>query len=236
MSGYNDLNAELRSHIKTLRIIIAAFIVLNLIAYGGWIYTQKNLDISIPPDLRFGATVKPGEIPDTEAFLFARNFFQMLYDWPENGVKDYPQRIYELSPKMTPQFIEYLELDMETRASGMGIPGRGGELTNRVRIMKPLVYGYDPYKVDKLDDTTWVIWLDFHIIEFVENREVKNVKLRYPLRVVRWARDKKKNPWGLALDGYAGKIETLKEASEKDNEDNLPKMFGGENYKNSHEK
>jgi len=48
------------------------------------------------------------------------------------------------------------------------------------------------------------VWLDFNIQEFVRGMEVKNIKIRYPIRVVRFNVDPERNPWGLALDGFGG--------------------------------
>mgnify|MGYP000222875912 CR=1 FL=1 len=53
------------------------------------------------------------------------------------------------------------------------------------------------------DDLRWA-WLDLDLFESVKGMTVKKTAIRYPLRVVRHAVDLEANPWGLALDGFAG--------------------------------
>jgi integrating conjugative element protein (TIGR03746 family) len=85
----------------------------------------------------------------------------------------------------------------------MDIRGKRGELTGRVRVIQPIVgQGYEERRVDVIDADTWVIWLDYRIQETVRGMEVKHLKIRYPLRVVRYNVDPETNPWGLALDGF----------------------------------
>jgi hypothetical protein len=43
---------------------------------------------------------------------------------------------------------------------------------------------------------------------------VKQTAIRYPLRVVRYPVDAEANPWGLALDGFAGDGPTRIDESE----------------------
>ena len=46
------------------------------------------------------------------------------------------------------------------------------------------------------------VWLDLELLESVKGMTVKRTRIRYPLRVVRYAVDPETNPWGLALDGF----------------------------------
>ena len=51
----------------------------------------------------------------------------------------------------------------------------------------------------------WIVWLDVHIKETVLGQTVKDLKLRYPIKIVRYDADREMNPWGLALDGSGGR-------------------------------
>ena len=62
--------------------------------------------------------------------------------------------------------------------------------------------GYSESRVDILDAQTWQVWLDLELLESVKGMTVKRTRIRYPLRVVRYAVDPETNPWGLALDGF----------------------------------
>ena len=48
--------------------------------------------------------------------------------------------------------------------------------------------------------SSWKTWLDVNVTESINGHPVKDVMLRYPMRVVRFDVDKEVNPWGLALD------------------------------------
>ena len=87
----------------------------------------------------------------------------------------------------------------------MELSSKQGELSDRSRSIQSLPGStYEERRVDVLSHDSWLVWLDYQIIEHVRGMEVKNVKIRYPVRVVRYAVDPEQNPWGLALDGYGG--------------------------------
>ena len=99
---------------------------------------------------------------------------------------------------LTPKYRAELLNDLETK-------GRKGELAYRVRGLQEIPgHGFDERRVDILDAAVWVVWLDLDLFESVKGMTVKKTAIRYPLRVVRHAVDLEANPWGLALDGFAG--------------------------------
>ncbi len=193
---YQDLNTSLKSHITTLRAVTGVLVLINLLLWRGWNNAKSDLIIHIPPDIRSGASLKPGDISPANVYAFAGYIFQQLNRWDKNGADDYGKQISYLSAFLTPQYLEYLKNDLEIR-------GQKGELAGRTRAIQPIPgQGFEERRVDILDANTWVVWLDFHIQEFVRGMEVKNIKIRYPIRVVRFNVDPEKNPWGLALDGF----------------------------------
>ena len=87
----------------------------------------------------------------------------------------------------------------------MDLRGKNGELSERTRTIQPLSgQGFEERRVVVLSEDTWLVWLDYNIREYVKGIEVKNVSIRYPIRIVRYATDMETNPWGLALDGCYG--------------------------------
>jgi len=132
-------------------------------------------------------------------YAFAFYIFQQLNRWPENGARDYGQAIFRISPYVPPRYRAELMADMELK-------GRQGELAYRVRGVHEIVgHGYEERRVDVLAPGVWVVWLDLDLVESVKGMTVKKTAIRYPLRVVSLAVDPEANPWGLALDGFAGK-------------------------------
>lgn len=193
---YHDLNSSLQSHVTTLRVVIGVLVFINILLWMGWNNSRNDIRIHIPPDIRSGASIRPDEISPPNVYAFAGYIFQQLNRWSTNGEEDYGKQIFYMSPYLTPGFLEYLKNDLDIR-------GKKGELTGRTRIIQPVPgQGYEDRRVDILDKNTWLVWLDFHIQEFVRGMEVKNIKIRYPIRVVRFNVDPETNPWGLALDGF----------------------------------
>jgi len=195
---YRDVNSSLGSHIMTLRCVIGVLILINVLLWIGWRNASSDIRIHIPPDIRSGAIINSDEISDINVYIFASYIFQQLNRWHVNGEKNYGEQIFNVSPYLTPGFRKELIEDMESRS-------KNGELTGRVRFIQAIHgQGYEDRRVDLLDDSNWVVWLDFNIQEYVNGMQVKNVKIRYPLRVTRFDVDPETNPWGLALNGFSG--------------------------------
>ena len=194
---YIDLNSSLEAHITTLRAAIGVLVILNLFLWYGWHEAKNDLRIHIPPDIRSGAILKADDITPPNVYAFAAYIFQQLNHWASDGEKDYGMQIFRTAPYLTPDFREYLSNDLDIR-------GKRGELTGRVRVIQAIPgQGYEERRVDVVDTNTWVIWLDYSIQETVRGMEVKHLKIRYPVRVVRYDVDPETNPSGLALDGFS---------------------------------
>ncbi len=195
---YRSENENLRSHIKTLRIVALAELLLVAALWHGWESARGGLRIHIPPDLRSGAVVKADDPMPENVYAFARTIFQSIHYWPQDGQADYGKNLFAASYYLTPDFLAELTADMEVR-------GRNGELAGRVRSVQEIPgHGYQESRVKPLGNGTWVVTLDFQVYEYVRGVPVKTVAVSYPLRVVRHDSDPTQNPWGLALDGYQG--------------------------------
>ena len=193
------------AHIRTLRIVI---LLLALLIAGQQYATSRlprDITLHYPPDLRGGAVLRLDEVPPANVYLFAHHVFQQLNHWPEDGEKDYGRNIYRLAAYLTPKFRAQLTAELDLK-------GRRGELTGRVRTVQQLPgHGYEERRVDVRGNGVWTVWLDLDLEESVDGMAVKHSVIRYPLRVVRFDVDREKNPFGLALDGYAGQPERLPE-------------------------
>lgn len=198
MPRYQDVNATLKSHIATLRVMLSIAVLMILLMWIGWQQAKQAVRIHIPPDIRSGAVVKADDINPANVYAFASYIFQQGNHWHQDGDQDYGKQIFRLSAFLTPPFREHLTADMILR-------GRQGELSGRTRIIQELPgHGFEERRVALLDRNSWIVWLDVNIQEYVRGMEVKNVNIRYPLRVVRYDVNPETNPWGLALDGFAG--------------------------------
>ncbi len=197
MSYHRELH-NVRTHIATLRLALLAVTLLAAFMGWGWHNAPRDLVVHIPPDLRAGSTQPAHEVPRANVYAFAYYIWQQLNRWPEDGSEDYGRNVFRLSAFLTPAFRAQLTQDLEKR-------GRRGELARRVRAAHEVSgAGFEPRRVEVVrDGEAWVVWLDLELTETVRGMNVKHTRVRYPLRVVRFAVDREKNPWGLALAGFA---------------------------------
>jgi integrating conjugative element protein (TIGR03746 family) len=198
MRRYRHEIDNVRAHLRSLWTVIGLQILIIAGLWFGWSQAPKELTVHVPPDLRSGATLSVAEVPPANVYAFAFYIFQQLNRWPEDGAQDYGRAIFRVSPYLTPKYRAELLNDLETK-------GRKGELAYRVRGLQEIPgHGFAERRVDILDAAVWVVWLDLDLFESVKGMTVKKTAIRYPLRVVRHAVDLEANPWGLALDGFAG--------------------------------
>lgn len=198
MQRYRYEIDNVRSHLRSLWAVIGLQLLFILALWIGWMRMPSTITVHIPPDLRSGAVMALDEVPPANVYAFAFYIFQQLNRWPENGAEDYGKAIFRTAAYLTPAYRDQLIVDMETK-------GKHGELGNRVRSLQAtLDEGYEERRVDVLSKDVWVVWLDLELNESVKGMTIKHTVIRYPLRVVRYPVDAEANPWGLALDGFAG--------------------------------
>lgn len=186
-----------RAHINTLRGIILLMALICGGLWYGWISAPSHMTVHIPPDLRSSSEQTVGAIPPHNVYVFALYFWQQIHRWPENGENDYAKNIHRYQNFMTPRFYDWLDKDFQAKAGK-------GELRNKVRGIAEIPgHHFEADRVVVLGDGTWLVWLDLEVKEWVDELNTKTVRVRYPLRVVRFDIDPQHNPWGLALDGFS---------------------------------
>ncbi len=185
-----------RGHIATLRGVIAVMAMICAGLWYGWTMAPSHMTVHIPPDLRSGAEQSVGKVPAPNVYVFAAYIWQQMHRWPANGTKDYAANIHRLQNFVTPRFYDWLEKDFQTKTAK-------GELRNKIRSGSEIPgHNFEIDRVVVQSDSSWLVWLDFEIKEWVNELNTKTVQIRYPMRVVRFDIDPQDNPWGVALDGY----------------------------------
>lgn len=183
------------SHISTLRGIIVFLALGLLLAIWGWMESPEHIKIDIPPDLRTGSTRGIGDRHPYNIYAFGLYIFQQMNNWPVQGVDDYKKQIARLSCYVTPRFKGELERDYEQRL-------RKHEL-NRTRALQEMPdRPYNEKRVFTESAESWVSFYDVNVKETFRSETVKDIFVRYPIRIVKWDVDPECNLWGLALDGY----------------------------------
>tara|TARA_B100001245_G_scaffold228189_1_gene205256 strand:+ start:351 stop:1019 length:669 start_codon:yes stop_codon:yes gene_type:complete len=198
------------SHILTLRILIGILAIALLYSIAGWKSAPEHIKIDIPPDLRSGSTRGIQERHPFNVYAFGYYIFQQMNNWPVEGIEDYKKQINRLSCYITPRFKGELERDYEQRL-------KRHEL-NRTRALQEMPERpYTDKRVYVESGDSWVAFYDVNIKETFRSEIVKDIFVRYPVRIVRWDVDPECNLWGLALDGFYKNPKRL-EGNQQENE------------------
>ncbi len=209
MSQYRNANASRDAHITTLRAACGVLLVACVAMWLGWKQAPTDLTIRIPPDLRSGSVQKWWEVPPSTVYAFSFYIWQQLNRWPTNGEADYRRNIHALQAFFTPSCQITLNQEYETRRNR-------AELRGRVRgVFEVPGRGYRPEAIKVLGRDTWIANLDLVINEQYAGVDVRDVYVRYPLRVVRADVDPERNPFGLQLDCFEGVPQRLTMPGEK---------------------
>ncbi|HSV47581.1 MAG TPA: TIGR03746 family integrating conjugative element protein, partial [Ramlibacter sp.] len=175
-------------------VFVAILTIALCLAIHGLKTAPSDLTLHIPPDLRSGAKLKPGEVPPPSVYAFAHYIWQQVNHWSRDGDKDYGGAIFRMQAYLTPACREWLERDLQTKANN-------GELSLRTRGLQEIPgHEYEEFRVRPLSNSAWRVELDYAIKETVRGMAVKEVGVRYPLRVVRFDADRELNQFGLAVD------------------------------------
>lgn len=194
MSDARNQLVATRDHIKTLYLVLSILLIIIIALWFRNGHLQEIRRIFIPPNLSSGTVTSFDQVPPPVVYTFALYIFQQLNRWPSDGEKDYPEKIYRLQGYLTPSCIIAFQHDMSEKR-------RLGELRKRARMMEEISgRGFDSHRVSSITDSSWNVTLDLKVQETISNHQVKNVNLRYDLRIVTFDVDKEVNPWGLALE------------------------------------
>lgn len=198
-----------QAHIRTLRGIVLFLTVACIGMFWGWKSAPDRIMIDIPPDLRSGSTRGITERHPFNVYAFGIYIWQQLNNWPLEGVKDYKDRINSLSCYFTPGFKAYLETDYENRRTRY-------ELTRTRAVQEMTDRPYEAKRVFVETPASWIAYYDMNVREDLKGAVVKDVFIRFPIRVVQWDVNPECNQWGLALDGFYGQPTRLEEAKQDD--------------------
>jgi len=195
----NALEME-RRHSRRQMASQCALLVLAIFAIWFAWRQPKSVDVHLAPDVRAGDTVHVtgghSPVPKPNVYGFAYYIWQQINRWQTDGVKDYGQQIFNMQYYLTPRCQAQLQADMETRQGK-------GELRKRTRQITEIPgFPYSENRVLSEGPDAWTVLLDMQVTETFGGQGVKDVFIRYPLRVVRFDVDRERNPWRLALDCF----------------------------------
>jgi integrating conjugative element protein (TIGR03746 family) len=145
-------------------------------------------------------------VPKTTVYSFAYYVWQSINHWSNNGMQNYKKQINRFSPFLTPDFKLSLVQDYNNLLNQ-------GELQDRIRLMQGVAGSeYSPGEVKYVGHDTWIVHLKMQLTEMMNSnaKVVKDVQMLYTLKIVRFDVDANKNPWGLAIAGFAASPARIK--------------------------
>lgn len=206
MSRFKNAIDHHKAHINTLRAAVIGMAVVASAFFYGWKTAPESLIVHVPPDLRTGSTRLWWDIPPESVYGFALYVYQQLNRWPNDGNVDYQKNVDRMRGLLTDSCRAELTADVQKRRNN-------GELRERSRgVYEVIGRGFidnPEFRVQQLTRDAWVVNLDLNADEYFMNEQVKRTASRYPLRILRNDVDPKVNPYGLALDCFAGQIQRL---------------------------
>lgn len=192
--------------IETVRAINRALLVIILVMSAAIVAlalalmsSRDWITVYVPPDTTRGAFITAGTPSSAAVYGFASLTLQNLHHWPTDGQRDYRAAIDGQAAFLTPAFRRQL-LEDHTR-----LTNRGGinELRGRSRALFTLPDRlYSPDRVVRTGDGTWSVTLEFRLVETIEAAAIKDIPIRYEVRVVQADVDPSGNVWGMQLDGF----------------------------------
>ncbi len=197
---YINALASESAHNRQLIMVIFGLIAWGIVGvYFAW-RQPKHVDIHVATDLRAGEAIRVSDgratIPKSNVYSFGYYIWQQINRWQSDGSKDYGQQIYAMQYFLTPSCQAQLKADMEKRHLR-------GELRRRTRHITEIPgFPYSENRVIGEGRDAWTVLLDMQVMETFGGSAVKDVYIRYPLRIVRFDVDRERNPWLLALDCF----------------------------------
>lgn len=180
------------AHIATLRMVILLMGGVLAWAMYGWQSAPDRIRVDIPPDLRTGSSKMIGEREVTTVYSYAHYMWQQINNWPASGQVNYQDNIDRFSCFITPEFKQTLQRDYDEKAARQEL--------RRTRGMSAMYgRGFSPKRVFVESRDSWVVYLDTQIKETFDGQTIKDIFVRYPLRIVEADVDPECNPWGLQI-------------------------------------
>lgn len=204
--GYVQTLQTVMSVNRALLVILLAMTLIIGILGVALMSSREWITVYVPPDTTRGSVITAGIPEHATVYGFAWQTLQGLNHWPVDGEADYPEAIAGQALYLSGDMRRYLNRNMNDLKNRFGI----NELKGRTRALHPVGEArFSPERVRRLADGVWGVQIDARLVETVEAVAVKDIIIRYRLRVARTEVNPRGNAWGLMLDGFLEAPERL---------------------------
>lgn len=186
---------EKDNRVKDWKIVSSGLFAL-LVIQGAISYSRQNdITVHVPPDLSKGATMRSGDIPKANVYLFASEVWRSINYWKNDGDKDMPQNLSLYRCYLSDRALQAQQSLQATRQ-------QEGQSVGRTRHMSEII---DLKNVDSAVISqgagTWDVDLDLRLEESLQNTVVKDEMLRYRIRVAADNSGTNCNPFNMRIIG-----------------------------------
>lgn len=207
---YKDGRANDISHINTLRFVIGSMMIVLVISLGinfNQAQEPEAQRLSLPPELKYGATLSTGQINSWEIYNFTGAINQQLNTWLKNGEVDFLNNIKKYSALFSHRFIAQKHTEFTNKKVRLELKDRQRSISPLGDYMEDEHCGfYHDSCIKNLGSGRWKVWLDINLREWQKASkdsvpyELKNLNLRIPFLVIYDDTNTEFNPWGLKID------------------------------------
>ena len=204
MARHQYADANLYTHITTLRLACAVLAVLLAIAIVGWALSSRTHRLSLPPLLEYAPSLRTGEIQPWEVYNFAGYIWQYLNRCESNCESNCRSARTEWARSSRRSSHQHsIDHELLEPASFATAPATSCRLKVAGR----------PTLATTMSKGRWRVTLDVLLVEKLRAVEVKRVPIRYSIIVEQRRIDPEYNPWGLYLAGFASPPSRITETS-----------------------
>lgn len=205
MSRARNADQAKADHIQTLRAVIAGMAIAIAVLFGFLFYAMRDINLHIPPDITEGGHLGIDNVPKVVVFEFAQTIWKKVNRWEEDGEEESERNLALYQHYLTPSCRSALRRQY-TRARTRG------EIQKRERLLATTSdHTYQASHVHEEGAGVWHTDLQLNLVEIVQSTPVKDIVVRYPLRIVRFDVDRDANPWGLAIDCFYEEPQLIKD-------------------------
>ncbi|WP_434339400.1 PFL_4703 family integrating conjugative element protein [Motilimonas cestriensis] len=190
-------------HIKSQWVIILIFGVIIYFMWSGWKSAPDEITLRYPPDIRVGATYNINEVPAHHIYSSAFYVWQQANQWMKNGERDHPENMEKMACFISQDLRVKLNKVYQEKL-------KNGEVSGRSRFISSITgRNYRPERVLSKGAGTWIVSIDVVLKEFLDQKMVKNVPIRYSLMIEESPYKSECNPYGLIISDLASEPRQL---------------------------
>lgn len=172
------------------------FILLGILAFAIYKYSTypNQLTVYTPPDISKAFVQKPGDVPATTIYGFARTMWETLNYCEDDCQKEYPKALTKYRAFLTKQCYDDLNRRFERQADFYDARSR--------RLIPTENAVFDLENVKKISSDMWYVVLEYILDDDIGGITTRRQKMQYPLKVTANSAPTQFNPWGLSIDCY----------------------------------